>query len=150
MTTLKAIGARFGGMTRDESTGIFYINTDNDIYTYDPCGDGSVTYLGVVSGLTGNAMRAIAFNKNNGLLYVFDDQHFIDHLYSIDINTLIATYIGSTNVNTIQCAEFDENGVLYAWSNVMGLVIVSLIDGSLTQVDPLYDNAISWFNYFGM
>ena len=133
-TALYTSSTNFNGLTRDEDSGIFYINGQSALWTYDPCTGNGVTSLGSVSGLSGNSMRAIGYNSDDGLLYVFDDNGVTDYLHSVNLNTLSATLIGSTGLPTIQGAEFDEKGRLYAWTVTYGLVVVSTSDASVTVI----------------
>ena len=134
VTAIGSAGVTLNSLTRDETSGVFYLGGNSILFEYDPCNGGGITQLGAITGLIGGSIRALAYCTNDDTLYAFDDASITDYLYSIDLTTLAATLRGSTGLPTIQGAECDANGDLYAWSRTHGLILMNKNDGSFSTI----------------
>ena len=129
----------FQGITRDATNNIFYIvNNQNGIWSYNPCinnGNNPPIFEGTITGSI-SSIRAIAYNEFNGLLYVINNIFGTgeDELWSVDLSSFSGTFIGNTGQTSIQSAEFDQTGILYAWTQPQGLITISINDATVTFI----------------
>ncbi|HSD63792.1 MAG TPA: hypothetical protein VLB50_08330, partial [Ignavibacteriaceae bacterium] len=84
------------------------------LYLFDP-GSGTCTLIGNITGMSGDQPNGISYNPANDTYYMCSSSKF----YSLDINSLTATLIGSftpaiTGLMIDLC--FDENGTCYSYA----------------------------------
>jgi hypothetical protein len=111
----------------DANSGLFEFNT----------GTGAVTALGAITGATD--INGISFNPANSMYYVITGLNF----YSFDVNTRVATLIGSMGVSGSLFIDlaFSAAGVCYAYDLVTDAsYTINPATGVATLLGPLgYD-----------
>ncbi len=115
-----------------------YWNSPYAIYEINP-NTGQATF---VVQTTLNGISAMAFNSGE-VLYVTHDTtapslpHLYD-LYTIDLLTGAESRSGSTGLSTITALDFDDQGRLWAYDYLVGLVQLDLATGAATDVNPFF------------
>lgn len=89
-------------------------------------GMGQEFPLGFITGFTGTPV-GLAWNETAGLFVLFLDGSNLPHLCTLDLNTLVATEIGTGGTGMLIGMDFAADGFLYA---------PSLDDDMLYQIDP--------------
>ena len=111
-------------------------STGNPYRFYRIDRDGDVQYLGDITGLSGNN-QAGTFDVL-GNYYVTGRSR---KLFRIDINTLTATEVGDTDMNTSDISFNPINGLLYAWNqNTRQLNSINVNDATTTTIGPRNEN----------
>jgi Secretion system C-terminal sorting domain len=108
------------------------------LYQFDP-GTGAVTLLGSITGLGAEQPNGITYNPANSMYYIAGSTQF----FSFDVNTRVATLIGSFNVSGSLMIDlcFNAAGVCYAYDLVTDAAYtVNPSTGAATLLGPLgYD-----------
>lgn len=130
--------------------GNFYL-TDGlrELYLFDP-GTGTCTSLGYMSGMGNDNPNGISYNPINNTYYMVG----FFGLYSLNINTLAATFIGNFQGNSGYIMElcFDENGTCYVYevnATPSRAYIMDISNASLTPLGdlgfiPIYEQGMSY------
>eukprot|EP01084_Bolivina_argentea_P215570 365996_1 len=144
---LETTNKNLNSLTRQGKHGAFYTighqNTQSDseftLFKYDPCANTGLETIG--TGLViGHDVQGLAYNSNDNLLYaIFLDtkNKSIDKLYTINPYTASVTYITDISEHT-STLEFDENGILYGWSETKGLFTIDTSTGITNIINPTY------------
>jgi hypothetical protein len=107
----------FAGSACKGGNGNYYIIEHTlEFSQLDPV-TGAVTSLGFITGLGSDIPSGIAYNPANGMYYLAAGIIGLsDNIYSLDINTLIATLIGGTGTGGLQI-DFciSGNGTCYSY-----------------------------------
>jgi len=88
-----------GNGINDNSSNLFIID------------DYSSTPVAIDIGETGKRLFGIAVNPTSGLAYGITTSK----LYSVDLGSAAATYIGTMDTGTMNALEFSSDGRLYTW-----------------------------------
>ncbi len=130
--------------------GNFYL-TDalRELFLFDPA-TGTCTSLGYMSGMGNDNPNGISYNPVNHTYYMVG----FFGLYSLNINTLAASFIGNFQGNSGYIMElcFDENGTCYVYeinSNPSKAYIMNISNASLTPLGdigfvPIYEQGMSY------
>lgn len=120
------------------------IDAVGDIYVADVFGGlhrtAESTGLATTLGNLGRDVRGLAFNSASVLYAIFKTGApgagtSIDELYTINVNTLATTLVGSTGRLGIQALAFDANDTLYGWDVLStGLNTLDTTTGCATDV----------------
>ena len=145
LTTLAAwVPGGFASSACRGGDGNYYItDVSPALYQLDPA-TGLVTPLGVITGLGSDSPNGIAFNPANGMYYIAAGIiGTSDNIYSLDINTLVATLIGGTGTGGLQI-DFciSGNGICYSNDLITdNAYTINLATGVATLLGPTGYNA---------
>ena len=141
--------------------GTYYLTENGPpaaLYTFDT-GTGSVTFLMNITGLQGaDAPNGIAYNASNGMYYLSAGSlsPVSDNIYSLDINTGVASLIGGTGTAGLQIdLGITTAGVCYSYDLVNNnAYTINLTTGAATLIgalgyDPNYGQGMSIDNETG-
>jgi len=128
------------------------------LYTFNPAG-GAVTFLTNITGLQGaDAPNGIAYNAANGMYYISAGSlsPVSDNIYSLDVNTGVATLIGGTGTAGLQIdLGITTAGVCYSYDLINNnAYTINLTTGVATLLgalgyDPNYGQGMSIDNETG-
>ncbi|MCH2023322.1 MAG: gliding motility-associated C-terminal domain-containing protein [Saprospiraceae bacterium] len=112
---------------------IYGINSGMPHQLYKINSFGIVSHVGNITGLMGNNFVAGCMD-GNGTYYITGNNQF---LYSIDINTLVATQIGTSTIVSADIAYNPANGLLYGVDDIVNrLISINPITSAITPIGP--------------
>lgn len=81
----------------------------NDLYIVN--GDGATLLVGTISGVT--SITGIAYDATNDVVYLADYDGAASILFTLDMNTLVATSVGEISTNLIIAIAAGNNGEVW-------------------------------------
>lgn len=119
-----------GEMVMGEAFKFYSIDADFDIGgNYDTwlidALSGSKTFLGAISGVSGPRIMGMALDHTTGVYYINDT---FGNLYTVNMNTLVATLVGNFDIGTgneaqfVAAISFDDSGNLFGYMTSYGFV----------------------------
>ena len=125
-------------MVKGGDDNFYLIDVAPALYLFDPS-IGTCTLIGNITGMNGDQPNGISYNPANNQYYMVSSSAF----YSLDINTLQATLIGSFSITGLMIDLcFDENGVCYSYEvnttpGAANGYIIDISTGALTTLGYL-------------
>jgi hypothetical protein len=108
-----------GGVDFDNEGNLYCIGTSSNVLYKEDFETGTVTSLGTITGLPSSSHTGLAYDNQSGTMYCLQILWGTSgNLYTIDLTTLTATFVGAITgmTNGLALAFNSKDGMLYAFN----------------------------------